>query len=304
MSRKLLLIGAVTFLIGVGALVASFQIHSGEVPIQIVGAVLILISCILFGWHLCGGSKSKPKKKVLKTKNRMKKPKEISRNSYGHDNLGAQHDGGVSVIRPHGGSKRYNQGQRGQRSGNSGHQQQQHQQYQQQQYQHQQHQQQQYPQQIQLQQQQQYTQYNNGGGHGYVVSADGYVQSVSAGDGSVMGGQYTGGHPGGSLPLNNGVQINGSHSAGVHFNPGGRGSNLTGGVNSGFIRGSMDSINSANSHTGSQLSYDSDLSAGSLNTGRLRSSMKRASNKDTSSMGSTASKKSTRFAIVSEHTSV
>ena len=29
MSRKLLLIGAVTFLIGVGALVASFQIHSG-----------------------------------------------------------------------------------------------------------------------------------------------------------------------------------------------------------------------------------------------------------------------------------
>ena len=32
--------------------------------------------------------------------------------------------------------------------------------------------------------------------------------------------------------------------------------------------------------------------------------MKRASNKDTSSMGSNTSKKSTRFAIVSEHTSV
>ena len=29
MSRKLLLIGSMTFLIGVGALVASFQIHSG-----------------------------------------------------------------------------------------------------------------------------------------------------------------------------------------------------------------------------------------------------------------------------------
>ena len=175
--------------------------------------------------------------------------------------MGAQHDGGVSVIRPHGGSKRYNQGQRGQgqRSGNSGHQQQQ---------QYQQYQQQQYPQQIQLQQQQQqYTQYNNGGGHGYVVSADGYVQSVSAQDGSVMGGhsgQYTGGYPGGSgsLPPNNGVQINGGYSAGVHYNPGGRASNLAGGVNSGYIRGSMDSINSANSNTGSQLSYDSDLSAG------------------------------------------
>ena len=103
MSRKLLLIGAVTFLIGVGALVASFQIHSGGegedflkkgnifqfrnkfyfiVAIQIVGAVLILISFILFGWHICG-AKSKPKKKVLKSKNRMKRPKEISRNSYG-----------------------------------------------------------------------------------------------------------------------------------------------------------------------------------------------------------------------------
>ncbi len=170
--------------------------------------------------------------------------------------MGAQHDGGVSVIRPHGGSKRYSQGQRGgQRSGNSGHQQQQ--------LQHHQYQQQQYPQQIQLQQQQ-YTQYNNGGGHGYVVSADGYVQSVSAQDGAVMGGQYTGGYQGqgGSLPPNNGVQINSGNSAGVHYNPGGRVSNLAGGVNSGYIRGSMDSINSANSNTGSQLSYDSDLSAG------------------------------------------
>ena len=173
--------------------------------------------------------------------------------------MGAQHDGGVSVIRPHGGSQRYSQGQRGgQRSGNTGHQQQQlqHPQYQQQQ---------QYPQQIQLQQQQ-YTQYNNGGGHGYVVSADGYVQSVSAQDGAVMGGQYTGGyqaHGGsGSLPPNNGAQINSGYSAGVHYNPGGRASNLAGGVNSGYIRGSMDSINSANSNTGSQLSYDSDLSAG------------------------------------------
>ena len=141
-----------------------------------------------------------------------------------------------------------------------------------------------------------------------------------------MGGQYTGGYPGGSgsLPPNNGVQINGGYSAGVHYNPGGRASNLAGGVNSGYIRGSMDSINSANSNTGSQLSYDSDLSAGvfsncrsesqthesllnlsgSLNAGRLRSSMKRSSNKDTSSMGSNTSKKSTRFAIVSEHTSV
>ena len=182
--------------------------------------------------------------------------------------MGAQHDGGVSVIRPHGGSKRYNQGQRGQgqRSGNSGHQQQQQQQYQQ-------YQQQQYPQQIQLQQQQQYTQYNNGGGHGYVVSADGYVQSVSAQDGSVMGGQYTGGYPGGSgsLPPNNGVQINGGYSAGVHYNPGGRASNLAGGVNSGYIRGSMDSINSANSNTGSQLSYDSDLSAGVFSNCRSES---------------------------------
>ena len=52
------------------------------VAIQIVGAVLILISFILFGWHICG-AKSKPKKKVLKSKNRMKRPKEISRNSYG-----------------------------------------------------------------------------------------------------------------------------------------------------------------------------------------------------------------------------
>ena len=183
-----------------------------------------------------------------------------------HENMGGpQHEGGVSVIRPHGGSKRYNQSQRGgggQRSGNSGYQQQQLQQQQMQQ----QYQQQQYPQQIQLQQQQQYTQYDNGGGHGYVISADGYVQSVAPQDGSVMGGQYTPGYTGtGTLPLHNrgGVQINGGYSAGVQYNPGGRGTSLaaSGGVNSGY-RGSMDSINSANSNTGSQLSYDSDLSAG------------------------------------------
>ena len=81
-----------------------------------------------------------------------------------------------------------------------------------------------------------------------------------------MGGQYTPGYTGtGTLPLHNrgGVQINGGYSAGVQYNPGGRGTSLaaSGGVNSGY-RGSMDSINSANSNTGSQLSYDSDLSAG------------------------------------------
>ena len=100
MSRKLLLIGAATFLGGVGALVASFQMSAGGeseifltgkilrnnfyflVIVQIIGAVLILISFILFGWHICG-AKSKPQKKVLKSKNRMKRPKEISRNNYG-----------------------------------------------------------------------------------------------------------------------------------------------------------------------------------------------------------------------------
>ena len=47
-----------------------------------VGAVLVLVAFVLFGWHVCGAD-HRANKKVLKTKNRMKRPKEISRNNYG-----------------------------------------------------------------------------------------------------------------------------------------------------------------------------------------------------------------------------
>ena len=50
--------------------------------LQVVGAVLVLVAFVLFGWHVCGAD-HRANKKVLKTKNRMKRPKEISRNNYG-----------------------------------------------------------------------------------------------------------------------------------------------------------------------------------------------------------------------------
>ena len=41
---------------------------------------------------------------------------------------------------------------------------------------------------------------------------------------------------------------------------------MLGGVNGGFQRGSMDSINSINSYNSNTLSFDSDLSVGKLST--------------------------------------
>ena len=103
MSRKLVLIGAVAFFVGIGTLVASFvakpaQIIQGEnislinkikisflaVIVQVAGAFLILVAFVLFGWHICGGGgQKKSQKKVLKTKNRSKRPHEISGSNYG-----------------------------------------------------------------------------------------------------------------------------------------------------------------------------------------------------------------------------
>ena len=104
MTRKLVLLGALSFFVGIGVIVASFVIspapivasknlentlscktnypRSFSAVIQVVGALLILISFILVGWHVCGG-KNKAPKKVLKSKNRSKRPKEISRSNYG-----------------------------------------------------------------------------------------------------------------------------------------------------------------------------------------------------------------------------
>ena len=107
MSRKLVLIGAVAFFVGIGTLVASFvakpaQIIQGvkifpwlqpinliaisflAVIVQVAGAFLILVAFVLFGWHICGGGgQKKSQKKVLKTKNRSKRPHEISSSNYG-----------------------------------------------------------------------------------------------------------------------------------------------------------------------------------------------------------------------------
>ena len=79
------------------------------------------------------------------------------------------------------------------------------------------------------------------------------------------GGQYS---QGGGQYSQGGVQYN--QGGGVHFNPsGGRhggGGVMLGGVNGGFQRGSMDSINSINSYNSNTLSFDSDLSVGKLST--------------------------------------
>ena len=136
------------------------------------------------------------------------------------------------------GSARGKSGQRS-RGHHSQHQQQHYQQQQQQQYQYQQ------------QQQQQYHPQSNGGGggHGYVVSADGYVQHQQQQPQQQQQQQQQVQYNG------QGVQYSSNH--GVQFNPGGSSTNrmMAGGVNSGY-HGSMDSINS------NTLSYDSDLSTG------------------------------------------
>lgn len=100
-----------------------------------------------------------------------------------------------------------------------------------------------------------------------------------------------------------GVQYTGG---GVHFNPsGGRhggGGVMMGGVNGGYQHGSMDSINTINSYQSNTLSFDSDLSACSIQSGPLKPALR----KDTASMTSQTSKgsRSTRFAIGAEQTAV
>jgi len=100
-----------------------------------------------------------------------------------------------------------------------------------------------------------------------------------------------------------GVQYTGG---GVHFNPsGGRhggGGVMMGGVNSGYQHGSMDSINTINSYHSNTLSFDSDLSVSSIQSGPLKPALR----KDTASMSSQTSKgsRSTRFAIGAEQTAV
>jgi len=288
MSRQTLVLGALALVIGIVTFVISFAVvHEGIVRIvlQVAGAFLLLVSFSLFGWHICSGG-GNSSKKVLKTKNRSKRPREIDR--YGHDNFGGPgYEGGVTVIRT--GSARGKSGQRS-RGHHSQNQQQHYQQQQQQQYQYQ-----------QQQQQQYHPQSNGGGGHGYVVSADGYVQHQQQQPQQQQQQQQQVQYNG------QGVQYSSNH--GVQFNPGGSSTNrmMAGGVNSGY-HGSMDSINS------NTLSYDSDLSTGSFNTGQLRRScMKKTPAKDNTSVqsmasvGSQNSKKSGRsvtIAIGSEQTQV
>jgi len=116
--------------------------------------------------------------------------------------------------------------------------------------------------------------------------------------------QYS--HSGGVQYNQGGGGVQYSQGGGVHFNPSGvrHAGMTTGGVNNGY-RGSMDSINSINSYNSynsNTLSFDSDLSVGSLQSGPPRSSMR--AKKDTTSLSSNTSKKSTRFAIGGEQTAV
>jgi len=244
MSRRLIIVGVLSFFVGVGALAVSLAINlAGIIAIilQAVGALLILVGVILIGWQVCSdnhqGQKS-GRKKVLKTKNRSKHVREISRSNYGQDNFGGpQYNGGVSVIS----ANNQHHDHRGQHQPS-----------------------------------------HHGGGRASQYSQGGVQYNQGGG----------------------GVQY--SQGGGVHFNPsGGRHGGMTaGGVNNGY-RGSMDSINSINSYNSynsNTLSFDSDLSVGSLQSGPPRSSMR--AKKDTTSLSSNTSKKSTRFAIGGEQTAV
>jgi len=242
MSKRLTIIGAISFSIGVGCIAVSLAAQLAPIVgiiFQAVGALLILVGVILIGWQICSNNhnsqKSSKRKKVLKTKNRSKHVREISGTNYGEENYGGpQYNGGASVI-----SANHHQDHRGYVQSGHGH---------------------------------------HGGRH----SQGGGGVQYSQGGGGV---QYTGG--------------------GVHFNPSGvhgGGGVMLGGVNSGYQHGSMDSINTINSYNSNTLSFDSDLSVGSIQSGPLKPALR----KDTASMTSQTSKgsRSTRFAIGGEQTAV
>merc|ERR1711953_1265774 len=108
MSRRLTIIGALAFFIGIVSIGVSLALNLASIVstiFQAIGALLILVGVILIGWQICSSNhnhqKSSKRKKVLKTKNRSKPVREISGSNYGEENYGgpqSQYNGGVSVI--------------------------------------------------------------------------------------------------------------------------------------------------------------------------------------------------------------
>eukprot|EP00092_Neocalanus_flemingeri_P027560 GFUD01029901.1.p1 GENE.GFUD01029901.1~~GFUD01029901.1.p1 ORF type:complete len:220 (+),score=34.14 GFUD01029901.1:221-880(+) len=102
---RLLIVGVLCILMGIGGLIASFLVKQEQKTpwiLRVAGGVLILISIFFFAFYICGGKKKKKRRGSTKMK-RKRNPQEISRAYTGNENLaGPQHERGISVISPSG----------------------------------------------------------------------------------------------------------------------------------------------------------------------------------------------------------
>eukprot|EP00092_Neocalanus_flemingeri_P094707 GFUD01120439.1.p1 GENE.GFUD01120439.1~~GFUD01120439.1.p1 ORF type:complete len:116 (-),score=15.60 GFUD01120439.1:9-356(-) len=82
---RLLIVGVLCILMGIGGLVASFLVKQEQKTpwiLRVAGGILILISIFFFAFYICGGKKKKKRRGSTKMK-RKRNPQEISRAHIG-----------------------------------------------------------------------------------------------------------------------------------------------------------------------------------------------------------------------------